>query len=243
MKTRFVLLVLATFLFCNAGSGFASNIMLFPSQDTSIYRQMPDENFGSNSAVWMGFLNVNIYRSDIGEMRMLTQFDLSSVPQGVTVTSATFSVALQSFNMPTGYTSVEASIYKLTQSWIASQATWNNAAANRTSWTTPGGSFSQRPVTSTLFTSNDTNKLISWNITSLVQSWLDNPDTNYGMIMKADYSQTQSAGYFGTMEAELVYRPFLNIQYETSQSQVPEPLSFLLVSISGLIMYIRKRLS
>ncbi|MGO8749095.1 MAG: PEP-CTERM sorting domain-containing protein [Thermoguttaceae bacterium] len=79
-----------------------------------------------------------------------------------------------------------------------------------------------------------------------VQSWLNNPSTNYGWLLQGDEAEGQTAKRYESAEANdgSVDVPTLQITYEDEGSSVPEPSSALL-ALTGVAwcggMRIRRR--
>ncbi|MGE5156052.1 MAG: DNRLRE domain-containing protein, partial [Betaproteobacteria bacterium] len=102
--------------------------------------------------------------------------------------------------------------YELTQSFTASQATWNNAATG-TPWTTPGGAYStvlQSQVTDL----NPDPSRHNWGVTAAVRDWIATPANEHGLIVKLDSSAIAERELFmDTTAPEPALRPELVVTY------------------------------
>lgn len=145
-----------------------------------------------------------------GGFRSLVKFNLNSIPTGANIQSAT----LYLYSNPTvtsssawnGNSQLSGSnavfFEKVTENWSESNVTWNNQPA-----TTTSGRIWFPPSTST--TEN-----IQVNITSFVQSWIDNPSANYGMKMRLENEvQYRSRTYASENHTDTNIRPKLVITY------------------------------
>lgn len=128
--------------------------------------------------------------------------------------------------------------------------TWNESFYQQTSWTTPGGDFAatasvtlavpaSAPPPGTVFTWPSTPALVAD-----VQQWYDNPNSNYGWLLKNDI-ETGMQGFFsfysrewsdraenlGTPASNAEEEPMLTITY------VPEPTAavLLLIGVCGTV--------
>lgn len=94
-------------------------------------------------------------------------------------------------------------------------ATWKHRYFNTVFWTSDGGDFSQDP--SAVTTVNATG-FYTWGSTQEmiddIQSWVDNPNSNYGWLLEGDEHSTPSAKRFDTKENDSVnFRPVLTVTY------------------------------
>ncbi|MEO1258229.1 MAG: DNRLRE domain-containing protein [Bacteroidota bacterium] len=154
------------------GSGFG----ITPIKDASITSARPDNNFGGQ-----GTFGVNsVYHS-------LLQFYTANISSTATVTSAQLVLnRAGGTTTPTGSVEVRA----LTQSWeegnqqdaaCSNGVTWNDADCNPSnSWSSAGGDYSGTVyATTAIVTGTNT-----WDLTSLVQAWVDGSLTNNGMLLR-----------------------------------------------------------
>ena len=142
--------------------------------------------------------------------RTLLKFDLSSIPEGTTVQSAT----LYFYSDPAN-TSGEISnhalsgsnafyLQKVTQAWTPSTVTWNTQPTTSTTgrvWVGPSTSATEN---------------ITVNLTTLVQDMINSPATNYGLMMKLENEvYYRSRSYASTDHANSALHPKLVVTLST----------------------------
>lgn len=116
--------------------------------------------------------------------RGIIKFDVSTIePSSVTVTSAILTLSLEACD---GTPTIEA--HKILQSWTEGSSNGVNGVSNwiskeaATNWATAGGSFDATSLASSTITSaGSVNLSIP---ASIVQSWIDDSTTNYGLLLK-----------------------------------------------------------
>ncbi|MEL7498301.1 MAG: Ig-like domain-containing protein [Planctomycetota bacterium] len=145
--------------------------------DTYINESPPSYNYGASNS-----LVVNKAGGDFGNTRTLLQFDVSSIPVGATFTSAT--LKMEAIANTGGAFNVN--IYELTQSWIEGledgtpgEANWNDRSTTN-GWSSAGGDFDTTLVAGL---NTGSTGLHSWDVTSLVQDWVDGIKTNNGILI------------------------------------------------------------
>lgn len=142
----------------------------------------------------------------LGIQRTLLQFDLSQIPSNAIIQSATLSLKGSGSNPHTHSNS--SSLNRITQAWDYSNATWTNM---NNKYTTTGSI----PITGTTSGAPNENKTVD--IKSMVQYWVNNPQLNYGMMLKLDNETTYATMQFGTDDnTNSTLRPVLNISYVIS---------------------------
>jgi hypothetical protein len=126
---------------------------------------------------------------------------LSSIPADVRITDA--DLKLYQYNT-IGPDNFIVGLHKVTSNWDESTITWNLQPTSST----------DAEVTSNITVGTITWK--SWDIDTLVQSWLDGDITNYGMVLKdTDESSVNTIAYFWTSDytTDATKRPILEIDY------------------------------
>jgi hypothetical protein len=136
---------------------------LLPSDDTYIDAGSPLSNYGADNAFQV--------RPDNGaDRRGLLKFDLGSIPANSTITSATLYLYEQG-----NKTAQTTYLYRVTSNWSESTATW-------LTWTLPGGDFDSG--TSYFgFIPDQNNCMLTMDVTSLVQAWVNGVYNNYGLLL------------------------------------------------------------
>jgi hypothetical protein len=145
----------------------------------------------------------------------LLEFDLSSVPSGVTVTSATLSL----YQNTTPSTGTTYDVFRVTSAWNESTVTYNTAPT-----------FNGTAVAS--MTADGTLGYKDWDVTSLVQGWLSGSFSNFGMWIEEVPVQGTGSAYFYSSDTSFPSsHPTLSIQY----SAVPVPLPTAALGGAGLL--------
>jgi hypothetical protein len=138
-----------------------------------------------------------------GRKRTLLRFDLSFVPTGATVDSATFSLyRLDAAGNRT------VNLYRITAAWVESSVTWNNF----------GG---YAPTILASFAAGG----VGWksaDVTALTQGWVNSSYQNHGLLLDdpttvADECETYYASEYST----IALRPKLSLCYHTGSTATP----------------------
>ncbi|MHB8793750.1 MAG: DNRLRE domain-containing protein [Thermoleophilia bacterium] len=176
-------------------------------------------------------LVVGNHNASSDNRRSLLKFDLSGIPVGSTVNSATMSLyqhAQEDTSTP------QLGIYFATRSWAegtgngsstADGATWNTHDGIN-SWSTGGGDF-YATAQATATAPDSTSAWLDFEITGLAQNWVDGSISNEGMFVKKsgenpavrDFKTFYSSDY----EGDPSLRPRLVVEY------VPAPGSMTLI--------------
>jgi hypothetical protein len=182
-----------------------------------------NENLGGETQLAFGIYSG--YRT----YRTLIKFDMSPViPANVTVNKAILTIYS---NSAAGATTLTA--YALTQQWnegngigggtadTLTGATWNSSVSGGSpvAWPTPGadGAFNAGTAGSETITVPASTGFISMELNAeMVQSWVSNPSSNYGVIIKA-VNETTPNNRFWIWSSEYttdpLKRPKLTLYY------------------------------
>jgi len=152
---------------------------------------------------------------------ILMKFDLSSVPAGATIQSATLKLSLISSDTTTDSTYTITANKILNKNPVITGAT-GYTSDGTTPWT-PNACCSQNiPLAQAdISTPYDTEVIDkttgykTWTITSLVQEWLASPSTNFGVLLNSDASKAADRWrYFAsTKNTDSTLWPYLQINY------------------------------
>ena len=143
-----------------------------------------------------------------GNYRTLIKFDLSSIPAGATITSADLKLYYYAYAGTVG-DPLDISVYRTTVDWNEGYLSWSNAENYN--------SFSYDTVTIIVGSGADYK---TWDITALVQNWVDGTYSNYGVLLRAP-----------TQSGSSIYRTFRSKEYgsnvpklEVTYSEIPIPV-------------------
>lgn len=207
---------------------------------------------GTGDRLYVGFTG------GYGERRSLLRFDLSGIPAGAVITSASLQMRLVKAHAQ----SSNVSVRRVMQAWsegptnfsqgpgVAASpgdVTWTQRSYRSTPaqpWTTPGGDYAA--TVSSQIVVPGTSGAYVWSgaqMTADVQAWLDQPATNFGWGLQG----TGSAEAYGSREhfnADL--RPQLSINYTVpapvaDSSDAPLPAWALGTLGLGLLGAIKRR--
>ena len=221
-------LILTTTLGCTAArSANAGIINIMPSKDNTLYEYDPDEGDFSNGAGFHFFAG----ETAMSELRRgVLAFDIAgSIPPGSIITSVTLTLNM---SKTFGDTARIVELHKLVADWgegtshapgeegdgapaTPNDATWRHRFFDTIFWAMEGGDFS-----ATVSASQSVGPLgyYTWNSVQMVadvQSWVNNPSSNFGWLVLGDESTLGSAKRFDTRES--ANPPVLTIEYRSGQ--------------------------
>jgi hypothetical protein len=215
---------------------------LTPSADTTIFadinglnRSWDDHSDGQGGSLWLSTTAGGIVR------RALLRFDLSVIPAGMQVVSATLTLYESRAR-----DSHDVSLHRVLASWgeglsnagsqgtgdqaTAGDATWRWRDYLVSEWSTRGGDFV--PEASATTTVGSPLEPYTWgptpNLVADIQHWLAHPAGNHGWIMIGAEIDAQNAKRFDSRESGVPSnRPLLVVQV----AQIPEPASAALLAL------------
>jgi hypothetical protein len=231
MKIKTLLtLTFAIALGCNiANSVSAAIVNIIPSKDNTLYEYDPAEGDHSNGASLHFFAGEN----GMGELRRgVLAFDIAgNIPAGSTITAV--SLTMNMSMTPAGALTVE--LHKLLADWgegtshapmegdgapaTPNDATWRHRFSDSIVWTTQGGDFLATVSASQSVGGVGQYTWSSAQMVADVQSWLDNPGSNFGWLVLGDESTSMTAKRFDTRES--ASPPVLTIQYIPGHRVMP----------------------
>ena len=226
-------LILTTALDCIAASSVnAAIINIMPSKDNTLYEFDPKEGDFSNALGIHFFIGETV----MGELRRgVVAFNIAgSIPPGSTITAVSLSMnASRVFND----VARTAELHRLLADWgegtshapgeegsgapaTPNDATWRHRFFDTIFWTTQGGDFS--PTVSASQSVGLVGQYL-WSSAQMiadVQSWLDNPASNFGWLVLGDESAAATSKRFDTRES--ASPPVLTIEF-TRGIPTPRP--------------------
>jgi hypothetical protein len=160
---------------------------LNPVMDTRLNSAAAATNYGATASM--------ILTGGAAQSRNVLQFDVSSIPPGTTLVSAILRMRVTATAGATANPKV-INAHSVTQAWVegtnaaGSGATWNSRTG-AINWTTAGGTYNPAVVSgateeaSTLSPppAGFTTGWITFNLTALVQEWVDGITANNGAII------------------------------------------------------------
>jgi hypothetical protein len=225
--------LLMTALGCTvASSATAAIININPNKDNTLYEYDPAEGDHSNGAGFHFFAGENA----MGELRRgVVAFDVAgAIPPGSTIVAV--SLTMNMSMTPAGALTVE--LHKLLADWgegtshapmgegdgapaTPNDATWRHRFFDTIFWTNEGGDFSATVSASQSIGGIGQYTWTSAQMVADVQSWLDDPASNFGWLVLGDESAAATAKRFDTRES--ASPPMLTIQYIPGPRVSPSP--------------------
>jgi hypothetical protein len=168
---------------------------LYSTADACILSGYPTLNAGDTVDMWAGY----DIAYDAKIVRSLVKFNLSTIPSGSTINSATFK-ARHSY-ISSGSGARDITVWRITGSWSEGSVTWNNKPGY-------GGSYDSVSI------GHGDWGWYEWDVKDLVQEWVNGTYSNYGLMLRGpEYS---GAGFRGFSTREGSYTPKLVVNFTTS---------------------------
>lgn len=168
--------------------------------DTFIQADKPGTAFGDET-----FVSVDADPEQHGLLR----FELSALPAGATIDSAVLEV-----NVSNPVETGELLFYRLLEDWEELEATWTNRRKGQR-WTAAGAAppMSAFPLAQASLAARDTGLFTVSLPATLVQSWVDQPSSNFGVVMIST-SPDGRGGVFDSRDSDNTnLRPQLTITF------------------------------
>lgn len=192
-------------------------------KDAPIENTSPTSNFGTNTSLGVGE-HATLALID----RSLLQFDISAIPAGATINSATLSIWRffdRSLNART------LRFYRLKRAWTEGGVTWNKYDGV-SDWQTAGGfgvnDCEQTDIGSLAIGAGSNSGALPSDIqddisltASAVQEWLDGDFANNGLLAKMDTENNDLWAWRGSDYTTAANRPKLVIEYTAAGLAVP----------------------
>ncbi len=187
------------------------------TKDVSLDEDFKERNFGALPELTIGAKD----RKD--EKRSVLEFDFSAIPSGATILSATLELYMYENEVAGGNPTLNAAVHRMTRAWQegtgmggggdSDGATWvHHNGANE--WASAGGDFQAAAAAQTNIQVGEINQWHEWDVTALVQYWIDNPSANDGLILRDSTPANSFWGRFYSREyGDPAYRPKLTVVY------------------------------
>jgi FtsP/CotA-like multicopper oxidase with cupredoxin domain len=233
-KTEFPLILAVILASIGPSLAIADVVNINSSKDNTLYEYVAADGDLSNA------LGDHFFTGETAMNRLrrgVLAFDIAgNIPAGSTITGVTLTLNMSK----TPSNAARATeLHKLLADWgegtshagggegagapaTPTDATWRHRFFDTIFWTTQGGDFSATVSASQSVGAIGVYTWSSPQMTADVQSWLDNPATNFGWLVLGDESGSATAKRFDTRES--TNPPVLTIQY-TASTPTPTPTS------------------
>lgn len=220
-------LVMALLLPCAPVAAQSSiTLQLLPAADTTVFQESPNHASAKGGSAFAG------NNAGGSARRTLMRFDLSAIPPGSTIVSASLGISVD--KVPPGLNSSTGRLHRLLNSWgtgtsdsagngggaiaTAGDATWSHRFWGTTQvWNAPdgGGDFVLTPSATIAMTLLGRSVWSGAGVRADVQFWVDQPTQNFGWAILGEETLDKTAHRFGASEFSTVSaRPRLDIQYQ-----------------------------
>ena len=216
-------------------SAEAGTVSLAPSADTRVLSVAPSLNEGSATLL-------SVFDADGNTQRSLLLFDLSSIPSGQVIISATLvlSASIAHGSNPSGR---PMDLYRVGSSWVEAEATWSDRSTG-SPWTVPGiagdafgttGVPGVSPYATSTANPSASGQTGTRDSTQMVQEWYSGSHANFGMLL---LSSSVNRLTFDSREGSI--SPVLRVTFE---APVPAAswLGFGLFAGVGGIAWVKRR--
>jgi hypothetical protein len=236
----------------------AETLVLEPNKDNTLYEDASGQRSnGAGQYLFMGRTG-----GDKGVDRLLRRallsFDLSTIEPGSLITRAELQVSID--QVPIGAFAGSSTVHRLLGPWgegssdawgaegqgiqaETGDATWIHSFFTNSLWITAGGDFTNSASQSADFGSS-TQVLTfasSEGLIADVETWVNQPDSNFGWVILGDEPSVQNARRFPSREnANQDMRPKLTVEYTpvVAPKSVPAMGRVALLLLAGLMLTI-----
>ncbi len=200
---------------------------IIADRDNTIYSESNTLSNGSGQNLFTGATQTGDKR------RTLIHFNLSTIPPGSVINAVSFSIYCNKIPQDPAPATIE--LHKLLKDWgegtsdatgaegtgasaTTNDATWSFNLFNTSSWTTPGGDFMAVKSASAKGVDIGTFSMTGENLVADVQSFINNPATNFGWIIldSAEGTTSSARRYAARVNANPALRPQITVTYMAS---------------------------
>ena len=211
--------------------------VLGASADVHIYAGAATTNYASDTE--------NIISGDrqfFNIYRTLIIFDLSGIPAGSTINSATLEL-YQHAESHSGSGSTTHAVYRLKRNWVEDEATWNVYSTGN-SWSSAGGFHTddceQTAIGTCSLSGTEGAGYKSWTLdTDAISEIVESTWTNYGFMVKSQTENDDGHHFRPSEYVESAQHPKLTIDYTEGASGVTVNLSTGTIAATGRQLDVR----
>jgi glucose/arabinose dehydrogenase len=237
-----------TCLFLLAAQPLCAEVMQFgASRDNTLFERVAgDKSNGAGTGIFIGKVGA---AGDFALRRAVVAFDLSELPPGAAVNSVSVTFTVNQVPQQ-GASPDTAALHLLQSDWgegasappfglggagAQSQpgdATWIHRFYDTDFWLAPGGDFEDVASATTPFGTSNPETMTFESTAQLVadvQSWLDNPASNFGWMVRGNELAVKNARRIASRESDTDPGPVLTVDY--SIPSVLDHLSLVPLSI------------
>jgi hypothetical protein len=241
----------------------ADVVTVSPAKDNTIFQSNVNNSLGAGQSFSAGT------NAQSSPRRGLIEFDIAAaIPAGSTIEAVQLTLFLNQVGSGAA-TTPTIRLYRLVADWGEGSAgssingvsgigagfaagegdaTWTArhfSATNPVLWNIPGGDFANTDSAAAVIAGTTLNRPYTWGSTTAlvwdVQSWLNDPSSNSGWILKSDEETGASTVRgFWTREAARTGQTAFVPQLQVTYTVVPEPTTMLLL-VTGSLRGIRRR--
>lgn len=250
-KSVFLLFLVTTAIF---GTALGDELVLTASRDNTLYEDATGRfSNGAGQFLFIGRTGDDNGLDNLAR-RTVIAFDLSAVPPGAEVHSATLRLTID--RVPPDATGGTAILHRLLSDWGEAgsnpfgpegqgasaqpgDATWIHTFFDTLTWAAPGGDYTGGASALADFT-NGPETIIFQSTATLVadiQSWVDAPEQNFGWIVIGDEVATMNARRLLSRENSDPGVPELGVEF-TPPVNLPGPVTVPFMGVTAYFLLI-----
>lgn len=206
----------------DGGSLTACNFSIKPAQEVTLQQGL--NGYAGVDETWINFYDPNLnFGSDTKLLvlggsenaKALVRFDLSSIPAGAVISSATLSLYNHSHQADINGGTV--SVNPVSKPWAENQATWN-VSSSGVNWATPGmqaGVDYATDLDTTITVDTAINVWRNFDVTAMVRRWASGAAGNNGFVIRSAARGVKPHFYSSDYLSEPTLRPKLVVKFES----------------------------
>ncbi len=159
----------------------------------------------------------------------MVKFDVSDIDKSATVNSAKLEMFVEA-QPRTG--SADANLYEATQEWVENEANWFKASSSDW-WDDEGGDFEGTVQATAAIPSNAVNQWQEFDVTDLVQKFIEDPESNFGFHLKMSVAMV-TVEYVSSESDKVDKRPKLTVNYDGTGNVFTETVNHKNFDVSNV---------